>query len=146
MAHPLDHLVMPKEMAKHWQHMRHRHIIGSKLMNLIKFGCNFDNNGICAHAKKFEHPPEKGTIMSEGCCCSTCFQHTGFLERIFSDEVEIYKKHWDNKTGFFKKGTGCTLPRSYRSGMCQQYVCMEGFPKNKKDQEIRSIAISLLSH
>lgn len=86
------------------------------LSGFLKFPCDFNlKNGKCA-----------GHRDTEECCCSNCKSAVGHFRRRWPNNIEElkgYAEHFDIKTGFWRKGTGCILPRGKRSLTCAFFVC-----------------------
>ncbi len=65
------------------------------------------------------------------CCCGGCRSSLGFFDDdiIFEKDFETYNKLFINEfegkkaSGFWRKGTGCALPRELRSKTCVSYNC-----------------------
>lgn len=90
------------------------------LTSYLKFECDFDKDGLCKNKRRGEYYPKK-----EMCCCSGCRPTTGHMRQLPGDfkVVEYYAKLFDDGTGFWRKGTGCVLPRSHRSPTCLTHTC-----------------------
>jgi hypothetical protein len=59
------------------------------------------------------------------CCCSGCRSCFGFLYQLPEsyNVIQFYAEHFNGETGFWRKGTGCILPRSHRSSTCLTHNC-----------------------
>jgi hypothetical protein len=93
------------------------------LTSYIKFGCDFNEIGLCkARSRNFDSAKAEKPSM---CCCSGCRNCTGFIYDLPSnyDIITFYASHFDDKTGFWREGSGCVLPRSHRSPTCLTYNC-----------------------
>ena len=90
------------------------------LTSYIKFECGFDNDGFCKNKQQGGDYPKRNM-----CCCSGCHFDIGFIYQLPADfqVIEEYAKSFNNKTGFWRKGVGCTLPRSHRSPTCLTHNC-----------------------
>lgn len=84
----------------------------------LDYKCNF-KNGTCKEARKY---PEH-SLLTVGCCCTHCKSYKGYLEKIETAELGTYLSLWNCRTGFFRKGKGCILPRRLRSKTCLQFSC-----------------------
>jgi hypothetical protein len=56
-------------------------------------------------------------------CCVGCASHKGYLVGIPPNSIPSYVRMWNGKTGFWRKGKGCILPRSKRSLTCLEFHC-----------------------
>jgi hypothetical protein len=98
-----------------------------KLYSCINFPCKFDKDGKC-----------KGRDSFNNCCCDKCVEAKGYLEYNKSkEEIKIYKKYWNNETGFYNKNSGCSLPIHLRSSTCVSYLCE--FAKKEIDEKSKKI-------
>jgi len=77
--------------------------------------CNFDNDGRCE------------TFRKDGwqCLCVECDTFCGYIKYTTEEELIMYAEAYDDKTGFFREGIGCVLPREYRSRTCLSYYCIK---------------------
>lgn len=101
----------------------------AKLTAKIKFKCNFEK-GRCRAER------------TEMCCCSSCMRSYGhFSERFFAgythkndieEELLYYARKFSTKTGFWRKGEGCILPREKRSSTCLGYNCNKNITNEEK--------------
>lgn len=82
------------------------------LTELIDCGCSFDVEGC-----------RKGA--GEKCCCSSCKSAFGHFHIIRQSNVAKLAWHFNEKTGFWRKGRGCILPRKLRSITCVTYHCSQ---------------------
>ena len=94
----------------------------AKLTKYIDYGCDFDKNGICKKYRQGSLGTTENRVM---CCCNNCARNNGFLDII---PASTYLQHkycemYDDNTGYWRKGTGCILPRKMRSYTCLQYNC-----------------------
>ena len=100
----------------------------AKLTSKIHYDCGF-TEGKCKAER------------SEMCCCDSCVRAVGhFRLRFFRvyDNIEYierellyYVRKYSNKTGFWRKGKGCILPRERRSITCLGYNCNQRFTKEE---------------
>ena len=91
----------------------------ASLTEHIDFNCGFNERGIC---KKFRDYGGKQDAM---CCCHSCATQNGYLY-ILPANCSIqnrYVEMYDDKTGYWRKGKGCILPRRMRSQTCLTYSC-----------------------
>lgn len=104
------------EMA--WKNDDHRRLYKLKMLtDSIDFKCNFNENGQCRENRvdwASGHP---------ACCCKDCARSTGYLDIMFENEIDEYAKSFNAKTGFWRKGKGCILPRKKRSPTCVTFTC-----------------------
>ena len=87
----------------------------------LYFGCDF-YDGKCAKLRK---DLKRNPNASEMCCCSQCVDNVGYLKFI-QNKAEVIKEIsslFEPKVGFWRKGSGCSLPRKYRSAMCLGFRC-----------------------
>jgi len=105
-----------------WKHDTFKGLAG--LTSYLAFNCNFNKDGLCKVRQSnnvFDNVDEKAQM----CCCGGCRPCIGFHYQMSPDYsvIEFYAQHFDEKTGFWRKGTGCVLPRSHRSSTCLTYNC-----------------------
>lgn len=83
----------------------------------IDFGCQFDDQGKCngSEVPWIDYDP--------ACCCKDCAFKVGYLDIVFEDDITKYAKKFSLKTGFWRKASGCILPRKMRSRTCLLYSC-----------------------
>jgi hypothetical protein len=106
---------------------------------LIEFPCNFQD-GVCLSIR--ETPQMYSYEWGKaGCCCGDCRKKFGYLRVFYHEFARHYVAAWNNKTGFWRKGKGCALPRYLRSKTCLQFTC--SFVNNKLTKLARGI-LSLL--
>jgi len=92
----------------------------------IDFGCDFEH-GLCK--KQRNVPPyysgddefKYGTMG----CCVRCNSSLGYLDHIQPGTIMKYLRMFNLKTGFWRHGEGCILPRSMRSYTCLTYSCSD---------------------
>lgn len=90
----------------------------ARLTELIDYKCDFDESGICVERRR-----HKGT--NEMCCCSGCATTVGWnpvLPKAKKD-LKILAKFYSRKTGYWRSGKGCMLPRDLRSSTCLTHKC-----------------------
>lgn len=91
------------------------------MTNALYFGCDFYDSQ-CA---KLREDLKTNPNASEMCCCSQCVNHIGYLKFI-QNNAEVIKEIsslFKPKIGFWRKGSGCSLPRKYRSATCLGFRC-----------------------
>lgn len=81
------------------------------LTESIDFGCNFNKKGGCRNTD------------NERCCCTSCKSSHGHFRIIRQSDVPRLARHFDERTGFWRKDKGCILPRKLRSITCITYNC-----------------------
>jgi len=118
-----------RESKKHFKYLEHE--TGphdwtweqwEKIANLcdqIDYKCDFDDEGKCRHTRKNEVSKE----FNKMCCCASCYSASGYLRAIPPKSHKRINKIFSEKTGFWRKGKGCVLPRSLRSSMCMSCNC-----------------------
>ena len=57
-------------------------------------------------------------------CCLQCAETHGYLTGPHAKALEK-KYKFSKKTGYFREGKGCKLPRKHRSLVCLAYLCGE---------------------
>ena len=94
----------------------------TELTGLIKFDCQFDEEGSCKYYKIVRPESIKKEIK---CCCRNCRKNVGFLLSLPAniEFIKYISSKFDEKTGFWRSGSGCILPRKYRSLTCLTYKC-----------------------
>ncbi len=85
----------------------------AELTERIDFGCDF-KNGRCKKHRRDKEPM---------CCCQYCAVEGGYLHKVSAAGAKVVQKLWDKKTGLWRKGKGCILPRRYRSITCLLHSC-----------------------
>lgn len=78
----------------------------------INFNCQISSTGGC-----------KENIHQLECCCYQCLSHVGFFKKIIDTDIPYYAKRFSVKTGFWREGKGCILPRKMRSIVCVTHHC-----------------------
>jgi len=116
------------------------HLVSSfkELKNFVKyinFDCQFDGLG-CK-----EHP----TILK--CCCVDCRKSYGYFRILLNSDLKYYARHFNTKTGFWRKEKGCILPHKMRSVTCLTYHCNNSyFDSYKQSFEGFSRGINLIKN
>ena len=145
---------IPEEMEKSQSKLANRLRIALRtyatmieVTELIDFACDFDDEGRC-----FAHP-----IAPPSCCCSGCRRHNGYFNSVavgseaeenvvfvplYRNAIKSYNRHFNDKTGFWRAGKGCILPRKYRSTTCVFYNCLERKGKNREARIIYDMQIA----
>lgn len=88
----------------------------------------------------------RSEARTETCCCQNCSYNYGYLagEVIQWKDLKILKSTFDKRTGFWRSGKGCILPRRLRSITCVMYFCrLKDDEKNKKLLNFRDAARSI---
>lgn len=93
----------------------------AEMTNKIYYGCDFQD-GICT---KLNEDLKTNPNASKMCCCNQCGNHIGYLNYIQnnSEVLKMISSLFHPVLGFWKKDTGCSLPRKYRSSTCLSYRC-----------------------
>lgn len=91
----------------------------------IDFGCDFVNGKCKEQRSKPRSKWEEGDWRrGEMACCSQCASTRGYLAGIPAGSVEYYMRRFNLRTGFWRAGKGCILPRERRSPTCLTFNCM----------------------
>lgn len=85
----------------------------------INFGCNFDKKGQCTSTRKYGKNKHRNGMA----CCYACRSSLGYFSHDHPNEFERVAHLFDEKTGFWRKGQGCIIPREQRSRVCVTFVC-----------------------
>ena len=89
-------------------------------MSDVEFGCDWQGDTCIGLRKHLE----RGLPKVPKLCCRGCAANRGYFRLKPHQELpEEYKSYWDDKDGFFREGTGCSLPKEMRSTRCLVYVC-----------------------
>ena len=84
----------------------------------INFDCKIgENNQECKYYKDGGY-----TDTTMTCCCNDCLDRVGHLD-LLTKPPEYFSRKFSCKTGFWRKGKGCILPREHRSITCLTYHC-----------------------
>jgi len=89
----------------------------SEITLFVDFKCDFDERGLCKLYRK--NNPDKAAM----CCCNQCRDMSGYIDWVNLRDLKEIRKLWSKRTGFWRKGKGCILPRAYRSATCTFYHC-----------------------
>lgn len=103
----------------------HKFVAG--LLDHIDFGCNFNENGVCSSNRKhieileeeFNQEVNIKKYNFDKGRCSSCAEVKGYLEKDFYKVKDLF----DKKSGFWRDGIGCILPREDRSIPCSFFYC-----------------------
>lgn len=99
---------------KNSAHSIYLNILALKRMSkYLPFPCKFDENGYC----------QSSQIDNSMCCCKDCANTMGYLSFVPEQDLWTYAKLYNDKTGYWRKGKGCSLPRELRSKTCLTYYC-----------------------
>lgn len=92
----------------------------------LEYGCKFAN-GTCRHQRegRVKFPEGYRSWDTERCCCMSCASTLGYYDYRprTEEEISVMRERYDQTTGYWRKGEGCTLPRKYRSKICLVYNC-----------------------
>ena len=93
-----------------------------ELTEKLNFKCEFDDRGICKSKRNSNYLSDEEAAK---CCCHGCRACVGFIYELPNDMrlIKRYARHFDAKTGFWRPGKGCVLPRSMRHKTCVTYNC-----------------------
>lgn len=93
----------------------------------VDFGCDFKDDN-CKYQRvngSWSSKPDR----VEMCCCANCETKIGYLDAIPVGTARKYLRYWSKKTGFWRKGKGCILPRKMRSPTCLLHICHSIAPR-----------------
>lgn len=82
----------------------------------FNYGCDWQE-GKC---KEQREVPDRSTSRA---CCSTCASHVGFIRYLPWYAIRYVRSLFNQKTGFWREGRGCIVPRKWRSWGCLTYTC-----------------------
>lgn len=93
----------------------------AKMTEKIYYGCDF-NKGKCA---KLRIDLETNPNASEMCCCNQCADNLGYLGYVQNNAkvIKEISSLFKSEVGFWRKDSGCSLPRKYRSPTCLGFTC-----------------------
>ena len=86
----------------------------AELTNYIRYDCGIVSGKISCKG---------GKNISRGCCCDRCAGTLGYRKSISQEEIPLLAEHFDGKTGYWRSGKGCILPRKHRSITCLTHRC-----------------------
>jgi hypothetical protein len=104
------------ESTMSWKTWRNR----AKKTEKIKYGCEI-RQGECTYIRRYGRD---NFSKPEVLCCGGCKYQHGYLSTIPLGSAKIYNKLFSRKTGFWRKGIGCILPREMRSHTCLSCNCV----------------------
>lgn len=81
----------------------------------IDYGCDFNNGGCKRNRERKQDQPM--------CCCTNCKNRMGFFNVLNWPAIEKIAPLYNEETGFWKEGIGCSLPIDIRSVTCVTYRC-----------------------
>ncbi len=99
----------------------------AKMTEFIDFSCNFDASDLCAPRREQAGP-------NKMCCCSGCYESIGYLRNgppILKEDLVTYEEFYKKGIGFWREGSGCSLPRELRSPTCVYHMCYDN-PHSKE--------------
>lgn len=105
----------------------------ARLTALIDYKCRFDGSDLCKRYKTKRI--RKYTDDTNMCCCYGCaraFGHRSIFPKE-NEDLRILARHYNKKTGYWRKGKGCVLPRELRSVTCLTHKCTSGMRKIEKE-------------
>ena len=132
-----NNINISSEAARDWSWYEYnRH---AELTSMVDFKCNFDQDGVCRHYLHHKEVDWKGKKRTKKsiealsvCCCGGCRDTVGYLKYLPNNinTLESIANLFDERTGFWRLGVGCILPRKYRSHTCLFHRCSVAFRKN----------------
>lgn len=168
---PVDAIYIPSENNKKVVRIDPAFLKALKrLTSDIDYRCDFDNTGVCKRNRKLRllydstfHIDDRpaGAYIAQRIkaffvakkinarrhdmgCCGGCGTTVGFINQIFWADLHIYAQHYNEKTGFWKKNVGCTLPRELRSSVCILHHCGLELSQNEPKLHKAMITLSLI--
>lgn len=91
----------------------------------FKFPCDF-KDGACYRYREFRQKDRfESKERYNKCCCNACGRNIGYLYYLpnYLWDIRIIAGCYNESAGFWRLGTGCILPRRYRSLTCVSYSC-----------------------
>jgi len=110
----------------------HNYCQHAELTSMVDFQCNFDKNGLCKKRWTNEKPTKAELRRASMCCCTGCRSTIGHMRNL-PNSIGMLREIsalYNNRTGFWRAGEGCILPRKYRSLTCLFYRCDVKFEKD----------------
>jgi len=101
----------------------------------IDFDCQINPKGGC-----------KETPVSLQCCCHACYDSAGYFRRMIDTDITKYARHFNGKTGFWRKGKGCILHHRMRSVTCLTHHCNNSYDRHNYKKEDFRIGISTIKY
>lgn len=92
-----------------------------ELTKYVDYNCRFKDGACFAYHDDHKSNENKPSM----CCCGGCYSTVGWLDTINTSDLPKIARHFSYRTGFWRKGKGCILPRKYRSVTCVTYNCNE---------------------
>lgn len=90
----------------------------AELTRYINYNCNFSTTGVCNPTGRERNGSNPRN------CCSSCQTAIGYMYRIPDpQDLAHIAPLFDEELGFWRIGTGCILPRRYRSPTCLCFHC-----------------------
>lgn len=104
------------------------------LTKYIDYDCRFTSLGCKQYRFKSKKEKDKRNeaykknnggrpIPSLMCCCGGCRHSIGHARSFNIDSIAKVARYYNDKTGFWREGKGCILPRKYRSYTCLNHSC-----------------------
>ena len=89
------------------------------LTQYIDYNCRFNSEGICIRRQRYTNPQPYN-------CCGGCASTAGHNRHVPPEETlrELYP-YFNKRSGFWRAGVGCTLPRRLRSRVCVLHHCVD---------------------
>lgn len=88
---------------------------------------NIANDQIQSQIATQENRKNKPYIThSEMACCAGCAHAVGYFDAVEDTDVPLLISLYNPKTGYWRSGKGCILPRDIRSNICLTHNCGEG--------------------
>lgn len=109
--------VVPKESmrVRGYDVDTYRHL--ARQTESVDYDCDF-RDGVC-----------RGLTMGGNGCCFACAGAFGYWHKeggaVDDDTLRAIAGSFDRRTGFFRKGVGCIIPREYRSPTCLYIHCSD---------------------
>ena len=104
------------------------------LTKYIDYGCKFTVLGCKRYRFKSKKEKDEATARwktdyngkphpNSMCCCGGCRYSVGYMNVFNVDSIAKIARYYNDKTGFWREGKGCVLPRKYRSYTCLNHSC-----------------------
>jgi len=104
------------------------------LTKYIDYGCKFTVLGCKQYRYKSKEEKDETTARwkkdHDGrphpnlmCCCGGCRYSVGYINVFNVDSIAKIARYYNDKSGFWREGKGCVLPRKYRSHTCLNHSC-----------------------
>jgi len=115
----------------------------AELTSLLDFGCSFKGDACAENGlnlqrlKYYKHKRRTATSAADkeffsdtitklymaASCCLSCRSAVGHFNNVNGDTLTLLAEKFDAKSGFWRKGRGCLLPRKLRSTTCLTHYC-----------------------